>query len=198
MSFSMFLWAQSNHGGHSWLSFLCTWSWVWSLGQVAQGNSTPFMRSAWLPLTLLGRLQGPAQPQWLVSPVCLVLTEGCSQLDEPTSQSHPGCPRHTDWPSHTRDRRLPPRARGQLLSLCNREEGCLFQPHGGRWALAGSLSRYLSAQGPAGAHSLDHSKRETKILQKTQLKRGLRKQAKVYLQQPRHSHPKCIHNLING
>lgn len=173
MSFSMFLWAQSNHGGHSWLSFLCTWSWVWSLGQVAQGNSTPFMRSAWLPPTLLGRLQGPAQPQWLAESSLPCAHRGLLSTSWANLTISSWLPlAHRLAFSHQRDRRLPPRARSQLLSLCNREEGCLFQPHGGRWAIAGSLSRYLSAQGPAGAHILDHSKRETKILQKTQLKRG--------------------------
>ena len=124
------------HGSLPWLSFLCTWCEVWSLGQVAQGNSTSFVRSAWLPLTLLGRRQGPAQPQW---PVCSAFTEHCSQLDEPASPPHLGCTWHTDWPSHTRDRGCHQEPWASCCHSTNREGGGLFQPQGGRWALAGAL-----------------------------------------------------------
>ena len=92
------------HGSLPWLSFLCSWCSVWSLGQVARGNSTSFVRSAWLPLTLLGRRQGPVQPQQPAEPSRLCIHRALLSTGWAASPALLGCTWHTDWPSHTRDR----------------------------------------------------------------------------------------------
>lgn len=83
-------------------------------GEWPQGNSTRFVKSALLPPWGPGA-KALLSHHHVLSPCPPVLTDCSSRLAEPTSQSRLGCPWHTAWLSHTKARRLPPRAPGQLL-----------------------------------------------------------------------------------
>lgn len=160
MGFPIFFWAESSHGGHSWLSFLCTWS--DPNGSWPERNNTHFMRSAWLlPL-------GGAGAKALLGSV---LTGSSSRLAEPASYSHFGCPWHTAWSSHNRSRRLPPRALGQLLSLWKWEwqDRCLLPALLEKVSTCWEPWCVSECWRPVEAHHLHQLKRETKIVQNIQL-----------------------------
>lgn len=109
------------------------------------------MRSARLPLTLLGRRQGPAQLQWPPSPVGSAFTQRCPPLGE--QPHHPILAAlGTQTGLHTPETEAAARSPGPAaVTPQTGRRGVFSGPREAGEHLL-DLSRQLNAQGPEGAH----------------------------------------------
>lgn len=143
------------------------------------------MRSTWLSPP-----QG-AGAKTLLSPV---LTGWSPGLPKSALYSPLGCSWHTAWPLTPGTEVCHQEHRASCFHSASGKgrTGVFFQPWLGRWALAGNLEGTWVLR-TYGSSLLDHSKWETKVVQKTHQKWGLREQTKAYLKQPSHSYSKYIY-----
>lgn len=170
MSFPTFLWVESSHGRslmtqlpvHLVLSLTPREG---GLGEIAP----PLWDQPCFP-----HMEGQDPRPWSATAVCWahvcpMFTDSSSRLGEPTSVSAWLYLAHRLAFSHQSQKAGTENTRPAAFTLQTGRKGDFSSPIGAGEHLLGTLEN-RNTQGPAGAHSLAHSKRENKIVQKAQLK----------------------------